>query len=123
MLECRLDSLLRNLIEHHAGNFWRRGPNLELSLRWLLSHLGALCVFGPVGRFCSVSIAFFSGRGGNHLGILSRLAQNFSQVRANGFAFAVRVARQVNSVRSMRSSLQLADHLQLARNHFVGRLE
>ena len=44
-------------------------------------------------------------------------------MRADGFAFAVRVARQVDGVRSACGFLKIVDNFDLAGDDFVGRLE
>ena len=51
--------------------------------------------------------------GGEHVG----------QMRADRFAFAVRVRGKIDSVSFLTGFLQLRHHLGLARNHFVGGLE
>ena len=51
------------------------------------------------------------------------LLQLFLQVEADGFAFAVRVSRQVDGVGALGGRLQLRDQLLLAFDDFVDRLE
>ena len=110
MLERGLDGFLRDFVEHHAINLRRRAIAIRLGRFFLGGRLGSLLL--AFFFFVYDQIRVFLG-----------LAQDFSQVRANRFTFAVRVARQVDGVRSAGGFLQIVDHLDLAGDYFVGRLK
>src|ERR1700723_624341 len=107
-LEGSLDSFLRDFVEHHAIDFRRRTVRL-----------GRLFLGGGLG---GLFVAFFF-LVHHQIRVLFGLAQDFSQVGADGFAFAVRVARQVDGICSTGGLLQIVDYLNLAGDYFIGRLK
>src|SRR5271156_6637040 len=110
MLERGFDGFLRDFVEHHAINFRRRAIAVRLGRFFLGGGLGGLL------------LAFFF-LVHHQVRVLLGLAQDFSQVRADRFPFAVRVARQVDGIRSACGFLQIVDNLDFAGNYFVGRLK
>src|SRR4029078_4323362 len=113
-----------NLVAHqaveHAPSLLRVHPVLVDVARMLESLL-----YGALGDL-------FEGHATDAVGLVAILlllflllsvAQFFGQVPGDGFAFAVRVGRQIDVVRGQGQLLQLGENLLLAGDDYVFRLE
>ena len=90
---------------------------LPLATAFLTGFLAFFLPFLPF-PFASSSCFFFF-RGEFELGP----AQHFGQVRANGLAFAVRIARQIDGIGGGGGFLQLRHNARFVRIDFIGRLK
>ena len=116
MLERRLDRFGRDFVEHHAEYVFSSDDGLALGDGFLDGLLGFLLALLAVPvRFFDRCFLFFRGK--FELGS----AQHFGQVGANGLAFAVRIARQIDGIGSGGSLLQLRDDARLIRIDFIRR--
>ena len=108
MLEGGLDGLLRDFVEHHAVD----GRHGELGLGDFYFFLWRVPVFRCVGVLFGLEI-----------GVRARVAEDFFEMRADGFAFAIRVAREIDGVGALGRFAQLVDNFDFSGNDLVLGLE
>src|ERR1700733_5765753 len=126
MLEGGFDCLLRDFVEHHAINLGRSRASECLDdgfLGCLGARRGLVAVFAVLFGLGIGLRGDFRGLFGHDFRVLARVAEDFLEVVADCFTFAVRVARQVDGFGGRGGLLQVANHLQLGRDDLVGRLE
>ena len=116
LLESGFDGFLRDFVEHHAINFGRSAVRGRLFLLGLGGGFGFVLVLFRAGVLSFLSF-------GDQRGVLFGFAQDFSEVRADGFAFAVRVTRQIDGFGAAGGFLQVVDDFELAGNDLVGWLK
>ena len=120
MFERGLDGLRRDFIKHHAKNILAGDNRLAFGdylLDRLLGFLLALLFALFLGLLFFLFELFL--RGEFELGS----AQHIGQMRANSFALAVWIARQIDGVGGRGGLLQRLHDIALARAHFVRRFE